>query len=83
MTFTAKCNINAKWNKIDAKCNKSVTAKCNSFLKQNEKNLLTKNVITQNVIITIANGKDRVFYHMKCSVLQLYLALTKTVIEHM
>ncbi len=31
ITIAAKCNNNAKCNKIDAKCNKVVNAKCNNF----------------------------------------------------
>ena len=39
--FAAKCNINAKCNKIGTKCNKGVNAKCNNFSMQNVITLLT------------------------------------------
>ena len=31
----AKCNTNAKFNNINAKCNKVINAKCNNFPTQN------------------------------------------------
>ena len=47
----AKCNINAKCNNIDAKCNKIFNAECNNLSTQIVITFLTHNVITQNVII--------------------------------
>ena len=43
ITIAAKCNTNAK-------CNKVFNAKCNNFSTQNKITFLTHNVITQNVI---------------------------------
>ena len=43
ITIAAKCNTNAKYNKV-------FNAKCNDFSPQNVITFLTHNVITQNVI---------------------------------
>ena len=48
----AKCNINAKCNNIDAKCNKMFNAKCNNLSTQIVITFLTHNVVTQNLIIS-------------------------------
>ena len=50
--IAAKCNINAKCNNTDAKCNKIFNTKCNNLSTQIVITFLTHNVITQNVIIS-------------------------------